>query len=206
MPTRVKLRPGRPPGGPWIQRDAVARLLGPPDPASLVEVVDHRDRTVGWGLVSADADIQVRLVAHGPDAPPADWLQRRLHAALAARAALGLGTDPDTTGYREVNSEGDGLPGLTIDRYGDDRVVQIATPAMAARRALITELVAARTPGRVFVFAPESARARERFDLEPSLHGDEAVLEYREHGLQVSTPAPPAQKTGAYLDQRDNHR
>jgi 23S rRNA (cytosine1962-C5)-methyltransferase len=208
MPTRVKLRPGRFQigHGPWIHKDEVAKVLGPPDPADLVEVLDQRDQTVGWGLVSPDADLRVRLVAHGAARPPDDWLERRLHAALAARAALGLAADPDTDAYREVNSEGDGLPGLTVDRYGDDRVVQLATPAMAARRDALAGFFAARTPGRLFVFAPESAQARERFTLEPQLHGDGAVLEYRQSGLVFATPAPPAQKTGAYLDQRDNQR
>ena len=210
MSTRVELRrdAGRvgPEAGPWIRRRQVGKVRGPADPASLVQVVDHRDHVLAWGLVSPDGELAVRIVQHGAAPPPEDWLERRLHAALAARAALGLAGDPQTTAYREVNSEGDAIPGLTVDRYGDDRVVQIATPAIAARRAAIVGFFAARTPGRVFVVAPESAAAREGFDLTPQLHGDDAVLEFKEHGLVFAVPAPPAQKTGAYLDQRDNRR
>lgn len=210
MTTRVELRrdAGRvgPEAGPWIRRRQVGKVRGPADPASLVQVVDHRDHVLAWGLVSPDGELAVRIVQHGAAPPPEDWLERRLHAALAARAALGLAGDPQTTAYREVNSEGDAIPGLTVDRYGDDRVIQIATPAIAARRGAIVEFFAGRTPGRVFVFAPESAAAREGFDLAPQLHGDEATLAFKEHGLAFSVPAPPAQKTGAYLDQRDNRR
>lgn len=210
MSTRVELRrdAGRvgPEAGPWIRRRQVAKVWGPADPAGLVQVVDHRDQTLAWGLVSPDGELAVRIVQHGATPPPEDWLVRRLHAALAARAALGLADDPATDAYREVNSEGDGIPGLTVDRYGDDRVVQIATPAIAARRAVIVGFFAARTRGRVFVSAPEAAAAREGFALEPVTHGEDAVLTFKEFGLAFAVPAPPAQKTGAYLDQRDNRR
>ena len=199
MTTRVALRrdAGRigPESGPWIRQRQVAKIWGPPDPASLAQLVDHRDVVLGWGLLAPDADIPLRVV-HWGAAPPADgWFERRLAAALAARAELGLATDPGTTAYREINSEGDGLPGLVVDRYGDDRVVQLGTPAIAARRAAILELLRSRTPGRVFVIADEAAPE------DPA-----AILEFQEHGLWFSCPAPPAQKTGAYLDQRDNRR
>lgn len=210
MSTRVELRrdAGRvgPDTGPWIRRRQVAKVWGPADPAAVAQLVDHRDHTLGWGLLSPDGDITLRVLQFGAAAPPEDWLARRLAAALAARAALGLAADPATTAYREVNSEGDGLPGLVVDRYGDDRVVQIATPAIAARKPAITAFLAPRTPGRLFVIAPESAAAREGVTLTPELHGDEAVLKFQEHGLSFTVPAPPAQKTGAYLDQRDNRR
>jgi 23S rRNA (cytosine1962-C5)-methyltransferase len=199
MTTRVALRrdAGRigPESGPWIRQRQVAKIWGPPDTASLAQLVDHRDVVLGWGLLAPDADIPLRLVQFGDKPPAADWFERRLASALAARAGLGLGETPDTTAYREVNSEGDGLPGLVVDRYGDDRVVQLGTPAMIARGAAILEFLRPRTPGQIFVIAGEAAP-----------EAPEAVLEFREHGLWFSCPAPPAQKTGAYLDQRDNRR
>lgn len=199
MSTRVALRrdAGRigPESGPWIRQRQVAKIWGPPDPASLAQLVDHRDQTLGWGLLAADADIPLRVVQFGAAPPEADWFERRLAAALAARAGLGLESNPATTAYREINSEGDGLPGLVVDRYGGDRVVQLATPAILVRRAAVAEFLAPRTPGRLFFITP---------DLEPE--PSSAVLEFHEHGLSFTCPAPPAQKTGAYLDQRDNRR
>lgn len=208
--TRVELRrdAGRvgPQDGPWIRRRQVGKIWGPADPASLAELSDHRGQTLGWGLLAPESEIPLRLLAFGAAPPPADWLARRVQAALAARAGLGLTGEADapTTGFRAINSEGDGLPGLTVDRYGPDTVIQIATAAMAARQPEIAALVAAATPGRVFITAPQRAAEREGFVPEQLLHGDDATLEFLELGLHFAVPAPPAQKTGAYLDQRDN--
>jgi 23S rRNA (cytosine1962-C5)-methyltransferase len=184
-------------------------VLGPPDPASVAALVDHRGRVVGHGLYSPDSKIVLRLLGTGERAPTSDWLARRLAAALAGRAALGL---TRTTGLREVNSEGDGLPGLVIDRFGDWRVLQITTAPMAVRRHEIARWLRehAPLPGGEILLLPESAAEREGFvpgvELLPV---DAAVpaptrLEWLEHGLTFSAPAPPAQKTGAYHDQRDN--
>ncbi len=212
MSTRVELRKdaGRfgPHEGPWVRRRQVAKVWGPADPAALAELSDHRGQTLAWGLLAPDSEIALRIVGFGAAAPPADWLERRLDAALAARAALGLRAEDDgeTSGWREVNSEGDGLPGLTVDRYGRDTVVQIATAAMAVRQPQIASFFAARTPGRLFILSPAQAAEREGFTPNQQLHGDDALLTFREHGLRFTVPAPPAQKTGAYLDQRDNRR
>ncbi len=208
--TRVELRrdagPVGPHQGPWVRRRQVGKVWGPGDPAQLAELTDHRGQTLAWGLIGPDSEITLRVVSFGAAAPPADWLLRRLDAALAGRHALGLRDDGATTAWRVVNSEGDGLPGLTVDRYGDDMVLQIATAAMAARQAELAAFFAARTRGRLFVVTPAQAGEREGFTPAEQLHGDDARLEFREHGLQFEVPAPPAQKTGAYLDQRDNRR
>ena len=214
--TRVELRrdAGRhgPHDGPWIRRRQVGKIWGPADPAALAALTDHRDQTLAWGLVAPDSEIPLRIIHFGSEPPPADWLTRRLDAALAARLplfSLPLFSpplaSPETTAYREVNSEGDGLPGLTIDRYGDDRVVQVATAAMAARLPQLQELLAPRTAGRIFLTAPAGAAEREHFTAPAHAHGD-ATLEFRERGLLFRVPAPPAQKTGAYLDQQGNRR
>ena len=210
MSTRVELRrdAGRfgPHEGPWVRRRQVGKIWGPADPAALAELTDHRGQTLAWGLLAPDSEIPMRVVSFGAAAPPADWLDRRMAAALAGRAALGLRADGPTTGWRVVNSEGDGLPGLTVDRYGPDTVVQIATAAMAARQPAIAGFFAAHTVGRVFVVSPDQAALREGFTPQQQLHGDDATLTFHEHGLRFTVPAPPAQKTGAYLDQRDNRR
>jgi 23S rRNA (cytosine1962-C5)-methyltransferase len=208
--TRVELRrdAGRvgPHDGPWVRRRQIAKVWGPADPAALAELTDHRGQTLAWGLLSPDSEIPLRIVGFGAAAPPADWLERRMTAAVTSRAALGLREGGPTSGWRVVNSEGDGLPGLTVDRYGADTVVQIATAAMAARQAEIVPFFAARTTGRVFAVSPAQAAEREGFTPRQQLHGDDATLTFMEHGLRFTVPAPPAQKTGAYLDQRDNRR
>jgi 23S rRNA (cytosine1962-C5)-methyltransferase len=199
----------------WIRRQQVARVLGPPDPASVAELVDHRGRVVGHGLYSPESKIVLRLLSSGDRAPGPDWLTRRLAAALAGRAALGLGRagerPPRTTGLREVNSEGDNLPGLVVDRFGDWRVVQITTAPMAVRRHEIARWLREHAPlsGGEILLLPESAAEREGFEpgveLLPSPGADAPTqLEWLENGRTFVAPAPPAQKTGAYHDQRDN--
>jgi 23S rRNA (cytosine1962-C5)-methyltransferase len=119
-----------------------------------------------------------------------------------------------TTGVRMINTEGDGLPGLVADRYGDDWVLQITTAAMAARQAELTSCLKEHVHGRFFVLHTPAAAEREGFAAAPlALSGPDGAplaepepLEFLEHGLRFRVPAPPSQKTGAYFDQRDNRR
>ncbi len=211
MAVRIELRrdAGKvdPAGGPWVRREQVGRVLGPPDPNAIAELVDHRGKTLGFGLYSPESTIVLRLLGFGDQRPSEDWLTQRIERALASRAALGLG--PQTTGYREINSEGDGLPGLVVDRFGEVRVAQITTAPMAARRETI--LAALREVPGLIVVAPESAAAREGFGAGVERFGEAAdapQLRWREHGLELSAPSPAGQgsfqKTGGYHDQRDN--
>jgi 23S rRNA (cytosine1962-C5)-methyltransferase len=230
MSVRVELRrdAGKvgPTHGVWIRRRQVARVLGPPDPSAVAEVVDHRGRALGVGLYSPESAIVVRLLCFSTEPRRAlgsdragsspgtgaqlgpSWLRDRLAAALAARASLGLGGLGQTTGYREVNSEGDGLPGLVVDRFGADRVVQITTAPMHVRRAAIVAALTELDPptGATIVLAPAGAAAKEGFEPGVELVGGEQPerLTWREHGRTFTAPAPPGQKTGAYHDQRDN--
>jgi len=213
MAVRVQLRKdagklGFPPD-PWIRRRIVSRVLGPPDPGALACVVDHRDQIIGWGTYSPDSELCVRLLALGEAPPPSDWLARRIDVAWRARRGLGLGRGGDaasTTGYREINSEGDGLPGLVVDRYGDARVVVMTTAPMVVRRTEIAAILGALDPRPTVMIAPEAAGRREGFEAEIR-HENGVIpeqLSYLEHGLRFEVPTPPAQKTGAYHDQRDN--
>ena len=209
MTVRVELRrdAGRvgPESGPWIRRRQIARIHGSPDPHAIAEVVDRHGDTIGFGLISAVSQISVRLLTFGPAPLPDDWLQRRLQRAFDARTTYAFAED-GTTGYREVNSEGDGLPGLVVDRYGDDLVAQITTAPMAAREDAIMQWLQTRRPGRVHILLPESAAAREGFEAAVRRDHEDALLHFTEHNLDIAVPAPPSQKTGGYLDQRANRR
>ena len=106
---------------------------------------------------------------------------------------------------RLVNSEGDGLPGLVVDRYADDVVVQITTaPMLALRRSILAALADAAASERTHVIVPEAAAKREGVQTETSVEGEPTSLCFDEDGLRFSVDPPPAQKTGAYFDQRAN--
>lgn len=206
---RVQLRrdvgrvgPGQ---GPWIRARQVARWIGVPDPAGLVELLDRNGEPLGWGLPSERSDIAVRMLVWGEAAPAAGWLPARLEQALAARERQGFAEQP-TTGVRLVNSEGDGLPGLVIDRYEEQLVVQLGTAPMVARHGEIVASLRARWPGPIHVVRTAGAAKAEGFEPGVERDGDDPELRFVEHGLRFRVPAPPSQKTGAYLDQRANRR
>ena len=208
--TRVRVEVRRDAGrigpatGPWLRRNQVSRFLGVPDPHALAQVVDRHGATLGWGLVSAVSQITVRMISFESDEPPQDWLEQRLATAFAARVRADL-DGQGTSGYRLVNSEGDGLPGLVIDRYREALVVQLGTAPMAAREADVMAWLGQHWSGPVHVVVSESSAKLEGMTagVRPEPGG---VLGFDECGLAFEVPAPPAQKTGAYFDQRDNRR
>lgn len=191
--------------GPWIRARQVGRWIGVPDPAGLVQVLDRHGEPLGWGLPSERSSIAVRMLAWGEGPPPEGWLLLRLAQALAAREHHGFAAQP-TTGVRLVNSEGDGLPGLVVDRYDDQLVVQLGTAPMAARQAEIVAGLRASGPRSIHVVRPAGAAKAEGFEPGVEREGDDPQLQFVEHGLRLVVPAPPSQKTGAYFDQRANRR
>lgn len=207
MPARVQLRrdAGKvgPPHGPWIRAKQISRVLGVPDPDELVTVEDRHGEILGWGLSSERSAIAVRMLEWGSQPPPPRWLEQRLAQALAARERLGFESQP-TTGVRLVNSEGDGLPGVVIDRYDAQLVVQITTAPMAARQAAIVAELRTRFDGPIHVVRPATAAKAEGFEAGVERGGGDDELRFVEHGLELRVAAPPSQKTGAYFDQRAN--
>jgi len=195
--------------GPWIRARQVQRWIGVPDPAIPVQLLDRRGDPLGWGLASETSAIAVRMIAWGPEPPAAGWLAARIEQAVAARRTQGWAAQ-STTGVRMINSEGDGLPGLVVDRYDDQRVVQLTTAPMVAKQAEILAALQHAEPGPVHVVRPEGAAKLEGF--EPGVWRDAGpvdgrdTLSFTEHGLRLRVPAPPSQKTGAYFDQRANRR
>ncbi len=208
-PVRIELRrdAGRvgPATGPWVRRKQIARVQGLETAEAIAEVVTRKGETLGWGLLSPQSAIAVRLLTFGPSPPGDTWLSDRLLAATTARDTLRFAGE-GTTGYRWVNSEGDGLPGLIVDRYGDDVVVQITTAPMATRRAAIEAWFRGEGHDRLHVVLPPGAAKHEGFEPGVFRDHDADTLRFSEHGLAFETPAPPSQKTGAYFDQRENRR
>ncbi len=201
---RLARRRYGPRDGPWIRRRDVARIRGPVVFGEPARIEDAGGRIVGWGLADPDAPVAVRTIAWGPEPPAEDWLERRIAAALARRAALGLGPDGETTGYREINSEGDDLPGLTVDRYGNDRVLVLGTAPMAALAPRVAAALEAAAPARLsWVRRTQTAQAVP-VDVGPAEPPSE--LRWREGPVHLVVPAAALQKTGAYLDQRENRR
>jgi 23S rRNA (cytosine1962-C5)-methyltransferase len=190
-------------GHPWIYRSDVAALDGAWTAAEAVTVTDPDGRVLGRGFYNPRPQIVCRLLTHHDEPVDDGLVRRRLAAALALRASLRRDGDAS----RLVFSEGDALPGLILDRYGDVLVLQALTAAMAARAGRLAELAAEATGARaVYRRGDPTAAAIEGFDDERGwlVGRADPVLEIREGPCRFTVDLAGGHKTGFYLDQREN--
>jgi 23S rRNA (cytosine1962-C5)-methyltransferase len=189
-------------GHPWIYRSDVERR--PAAPAGVVTVTGPDGAPQGYALWSPASEISLRRLT-GPEAAPPDaaWWHDRLAAAIARRAPLAGAT----TAARLVHGEADGLPSLVVDQYGAYLVVQLLSAGLEAWRAPIVEALQALT-GCAGILARNdpAARAREGLPREVALLAGEVprTVEVMEHGVRYLAAPWDGQKTGAFLDQREN--
>jgi len=201
---RLTLRPGREASvlrrHPWVFSGAVARVEG--DGADgIAEVVDAAGRPLALGAYSSDSQIVARLWSFDGRSPDAGLFRERFAAAKALRAEV---VPPQTTGYRAVNSEGDLCPGVLLDVYGETAVLELTTAGTEIWRA---DLEAAARE----VFAPVKLIVREtgiRRDSGqspiPDTKSEIDLAPFLENGLRYLADVGAGQKTGFFLDQRDN--
>ena len=196
-------------GHPLVFSGAVASVEGDPALAEPVEVHDHAGRPIGWGFYNPVSQYRVRLVAWTSEREmPRDLagiLRRRLEHANALRRAVGL-PSRDTTAWRLCNSEGDGLSGLTVDVYGPAVVVMASAAWVQVYqehvRASLHEILGHET--RIRFRVSETVRAVEGLTPQPDASDPDDPVEVLENGLRFLVRIAHAQKTGFYLDQRDN--
>jgi len=208
---KVTLRRGRAKplwfGHPWIYSEAIAKIDGDALPGAEVAVYDHEGRFVARGLLSPGSQIRVRLLSWRDEPLDEALLARRVRDAVVLRRRLGL-PSASTDAFRLINSEGDGLPGLIVDAYAEALVVQFGTVGMWQRReALLAALRDAVQPRTIFGVSQGYSDV-EGFAMEPQVlwsHGEpKESITCRENGLVFSLSPLTAQKTGLYLDQREN--
>jgi 23S rRNA (cytosine1962-C5)-methyltransferase len=192
-------------GHPWVYANAVARVDGQPAPGDLVSLVDHDGRFIGRGFYSPRSQIPVRLCTRAEEAVDAAFFRRRVQQARAARARLGLPSET-TTAYRLINSEGDDLPGLVVDIYGDAAVAQITTLGMANRRAEIFDALEAELGSKtLFEISPPSYAELEGFAPASRVArgAPRASVSAIEDGIALEVEPLSGQKTGMFIDQRE---
>ena len=207
---RVILKPGREKSlrhrHPWVFSGAVERVDGEPAPGDTVEVVSSDGTFLARAAYSPTSQIRARAWSFDPGdtAIDAAFLRRRLAEAVARRSPyLHEGTDA----WRMVHSESDGLPGLIADRYGPVVVVQILSAGAEKWRELWPRALA-EIAGVENVYERSDAEVRELEGLPPrtgtllgTVSGPVAI---RENGIRYEVDVVHGQKTGFYLDQRDN--
>jgi 23S rRNA (cytosine1962-C5)-methyltransferase len=192
-------------GHVWVYRSDLSAAEGIA-PGALVSVVDPRGRPLGTALFSSASQIALRLLSKEPVDDLAALLRERIAAAIQYRQPLVHNTDA----YRVVFSEGDFLPGLIVDRYSDIISLQVLTQAMdtePARAAIVGELRKKLQPASIVERVEPRACELEQLPPRVSglLIGEKAETIFAMNGVRFRYAALAGQKTGAFLDQRENY-
>jgi 23S rRNA (cytosine1962-C5)-methyltransferase len=187
----------------WIYRSDV-RETDAGASGAVVRVRDERGRHVGQALYSDRSEIALRLLTWRDEAIDRAWWQARLRSSFARRAGL----EREADAFRLIYAEGDLLPSLIVDRYADVLVLQTLSQGTEAIKSLLVELLVAELSPRAIV-ERNDVRVRRLEGLElrtGALYGDApAEMEIVQHGIRYAVAPLAGQKTGAFLDQRENH-
>ena len=190
-------------GHPWIYRSDVLDAAGAA-PGDLVHVANERKRRLGAAFWSSTSQIALRFLGEGAVEDERAWLADRLRAAVDYRTVLRVSDGA----YRLVHGESDRLPGLIVDRYEEWLVVQTLSQATDRRSALITELLVELLKPRG-ILARNDPKVRRLEGLEERIevwHGDVPDrIDTREGAVRLRVDLRHGQKTGLFLDQRENH-
>ena len=186
---------------PWIFTGAIASESGPDD-AAIADLVDESGKVLASGFHSKHSQIRLRALTYGNEELTADAIRERFTRAIERRGSL------DANAFRVVNAEGDELSGLVVDRYDDVVVLEIANAGVEQLKPLIVETIQALLSPRVLFFKNDiPARKLERLPLENEWQGaGEPVAMITESGLRFVVEPAVGQKTGFFLDQRENRR
>ncbi len=186
-------------GHPWIYRtDVYDEPRGTP---GVVTVTDRRGRHLGQALYSPTSEIRLRLLTPKRETIDATWWADRIAAAARRRAGL------PATAYRVVHGEGDGLPSLVVDRYGPYVVAQLLSAGLEQVRADILDGIgAALAPEGILIRNDTTVRRHEGLPLEvtPGRGTVPDTVAVEEAGVRYLAAPHTGQKTGAFLDQREN--
>ena len=199
----VRLKIERRSNHPWIFQKMVEKPVAKPRPGAIVDVVDNAGLWVARGFYNGHSRIAIRVLTEDPDeAVDAAFFARRIAAAVELRRGL-LRLDEHTDAWRVVHSEGDGLSGLVVDRYGDLLVVEFVSAGAFRHREWIYAALREQVPGcRFYSFAEEHEQKQESFDFRsPEAPAPSVITEF---GLKFRASPGSGHKTGFFADQRDN--
>jgi 23S rRNA (cytosine1962-C5)-methyltransferase len=205
---RIVLKKGRDAalrhGHPWLFSGALAAVEGSPEPGDIAMATDAGGRPLGLGFFNT-GDIAFRLLTDDASARIDDgFWRRRIERALALRHKV---VPPETDAYRLVNAEGDGMPGLVVDRYGGFLVMSVETAGMDKwRETVVKLLLEILAPVGIYERSAGRSRQMEGLSERIGLAAGEIpqTVESRENGLRFEVDLLAGQKTGFFLDQRLN--
>ncbi len=198
-------------GHPWLFAESIRSQNRDGEVGELAVVYDRQDKFLAVGLFDPDSPIRLRVLHAGkPQTIDGEWWLKRLDAALDRRKGL---FDASTTGFRWINGESDGWPGLVLDRYDSTLVLKLYTAAWLPHLEKIAELMVKRLrPERIVLRLSrniqEIASRQFKYQDAAMLHGKEpdAAVVFLESGLRFEADVMRGQKTGFFLDQRENRQ
>jgi 23S rRNA (cytosine1962-C5)-methyltransferase len=190
-------------GHPWVYSGDVGDVHAAA--GDIVTVRNAKGRSVGQALYSDRSQISIRMLTFGERVADEALFRSRIDAAIAFRESLGI----DSTAYRLVHGEADLLPSLIVDRYGDYLVVQALSQGMDRQLSLVVRILSERLNPKG-ILARNDPRARVLDGLPQTIEvlaGDVPELVHvRELGIDLDVDVRRGQKTGLFLDQRENHQ
>jgi 23S rRNA (cytosine1962-C5)-methyltransferase len=192
-------------GNPWVYSGSIARVEGEVESGDIVDLFSQQGEFLGRGYCNPRSQIVVRVLAKRPVAIDHAFFQERINRAFSLRKTF---LPRNTTVYRIINSEGDLLPGLIVDKYGDYLTIQLLTAGMEKVRGdIIGILQDMFSPQGIYDRSDPGARAEEGMpDSTGPIMGVSFPdrIEILENGVRFLVDVKRGQKTGFYLDQRDN--
>jgi 23S rRNA (cytosine1962-C5)-methyltransferase len=206
---RINLKRGREVpvlrGHPWIFSGAIEKIEGGADVAGVADVFDCEAHWIARGLWSPKSQIRVRTLTRQREEIDGDFFSRRINQAFSIRESV---LSRMTNAYRIVNGEGDFLPGLIVDRYNEFLVCQFLTAGMDCFKPLVVDSLA-RLLAAKGIFEKSEGRVRDEEGIQPSvgvLAGEPPLelIAIKENGFKFVIDVRRGQKTGFFLDQRDN--
>ena len=192
-------------GHPWVYRTEIASIEGVFENGDIVEVVDFRNRYLGNGFINVNSMITVRLLTHSHEEISAELITKRVSSAVAYRKYF---SRCNTDSYRMIFGEADLLPGVIADKFGDTIVLQILALGMEKWQSLIADtLISLLNPEALILRNDEPIRLKEGMELFSKFYSgdqkDNVII--TENSIKLSVNILTGQKTGYFLDQKDNH-
>ena len=198
---------------PWIFSGAIAFIDGEPENGDFVKVTDTKGKVLGHGFFTPDASIAVRMTHFGKEKVVDRWWHERLQRAYNLRNDLGFVANAETTAYRLIHGEGDGFPGLIIDHYDGVLVMQVHAPGMwMIKDELVASFVEIYGDNLKAVYnkSRDTLPNAEAMQVENYYaHGSDSALAKmtaKEYGLEFNIDWEKGQKTGFFIDQRENRK
>ena len=192
-------------GHPWVFSNEITEVRGEKESGATVEVCDAGGSYLGTGYYNPRSLIAARILSRErEDIDSVSFFRKRLEQALSYRRTL----YPDLATFRLVHGEGDFLPGLVVDKYGDYLAVQFLTCGIERRREpILAALHEIFRPSGIVARNDVAVRTLEGLEEEIEILAGEipAAVEIEEHGLRFHADLLAGQKTGHFLDQKENH-